>query len=42
MKINKIVSDISKSLNNETRFEINQEILGMRNVFRGIVKNMDR
>ena len=41
MKINKIVSDISKLLNNETSFETsfetNQEILGMRNVFRWIV-----
>ena len=37
IKINKIVSYIRKLLNNERRFETNQEMLGMRNVFRGIV-----
>ena len=37
MKINKIVRDISKNLNNETRFETNQETQGIRNVFRRIV-----
>ena len=35
IKINKIVIDTSKFLNNDTSFEINQEILGIRNVFRG-------
>ena len=37
IKINKIVGDIRKFLNNETSFETNQETLSMRNVFRGIV-----
>ena len=36
MKINKIVSDISKNLNNETSFETNQESLGIRSMLRGI------
>ena len=36
IKTNKIVSDIRTFLKNETSFETNQEVLGMRNVFRGI------
>ena len=36
LKANKIVSDTSEFLKNETSFETNQEAFGMRNVFRGI------
>ena len=36
IKVNKIVSDMSEFLKNETSFETNQEAFGMRNVFRGI------
>ena len=36
MTINKIVSEISELLNNETSFETNQESLGLRNAFRRI------
>ena len=37
IKVNKIVGDIRKFLNNETSFETNQETLSMRNVLRGKV-----
>ena len=33
IKINKIVNDIRNFLKNETSFETNQEVLGMRNAF---------
>ena len=32
-----MLNDVSRHLKNKTSFEINQEILGMRNLFRGIV-----
>ena len=36
-KINSLLNDISRYLKNEKSFESNQEMLGMRNMFRGIV-----
>ena len=37
VKINSIVNDISVCFKNEIIFETNQEILGLRNVCRGIL-----
>ena len=35
-KINTIISDIQKFLDKEPNFQTNQELIGLRNIFRGI------